>query len=147
FGSYKYTAEKLIQKGVLLSVEDYSLKQLDKLSITVSSDEDGVFRIEASLFGAKIPGGEEELRIEDLLQAQFDGLQMIRLFDGAVKVNLNLLIFLINKKWKAECGADFKEPRTAGRFVGDGLVWFAPLARPEARSTTEFCEGIFSLCA
>lgn len=39
-----------------------------------------------------------ELRLEDLLQSQYNGVQVITLFDMA-KVNVNLLIFLLNKKY------------------------------------------------
>ncbi len=40
-----------------------------------------------------------ELRLEDLLQCQFNNIQVMSLFDGIAKVNVNLLIFLINKKF------------------------------------------------
>jgi Ras GTPase-activating-like protein IQGAP2/3 len=39
------------------------------------------------------------LKLEDLLQYQFDNQHIIPIFDGAAKVNVNLLIFLINKKF------------------------------------------------
>jgi len=39
-----------------------------------------------------------ELRLEDLLQKQFDNVQVITLFNTA-KVNVNLLIYLLNKKF------------------------------------------------
>jgi hypothetical protein len=48
--------------------------------------------------GIKMPQ-KMELKLEDLLQYQFDNQQVIPLFDGAAKVNVNLLIFLINKKF------------------------------------------------
>ncbi|KAI8799673.1 hypothetical protein BJ742DRAFT_844964 [Cladochytrium replicatum] len=97
FGSYKYTADVLHKKGVLISVADYSPKQYDKISLTIASDEAGVFSIEASFLGVKV-AEKMELRLEDLLQAQYDGVQQMTLFDLA-KVNLNLLIYLINKKF------------------------------------------------
>lgn len=39
-----------------------------------------------------------EIRLEDLLQSQYNKVDEMLLFDIA-KVNLNLLIFLINKKF------------------------------------------------
>ncbi|KAI8810415.1 hypothetical protein BJ742DRAFT_747546 [Cladochytrium replicatum] len=96
FGSYKYTADVLHKKGVLISVADYSPKQYDKISLTIASDEAGVFSVEASFLGVKV-AEKMELRLEDLLQAQYDGVQQMTLFDLA-KVNLNLLIYLLNKK-------------------------------------------------
>jgi hypothetical protein len=52
--------------------------------------------MEVTLLGAKT-GEKEVLRLEDLLQRQYDKVDHIMLFDIA-KVNVNLLIFLINKK-------------------------------------------------
>lgn len=98
FGSYKYSAERLQQKGVLLGIDGYSPRQYDRISLTISSDEAGVFKIEASLMGVKLPGGSIELRLDELLQAQFNNVTTMALFDGVVKVNVNLLVFLINKK-------------------------------------------------
>ena len=98
FGSYKYSAENLHERGILVSVEGYNPKQFDKITLTISSDEAGVFTIEASLLGVRLPGAEMELRLDDLLQYQFDNIQVISLFDGVAKCNVNLLVHLINKK-------------------------------------------------
>ncbi|CAG8697404.1 12716_t:CDS:10 [Gigaspora margarita] len=97
FGSFKYTAQRLREKGVLLSISGYST--FDKISFTISSDEVGIFSIEASYAGVPVPGASMELRLEDLLQSQFNNTQVMNLFDGVAKVNVNLLIFLINKKF------------------------------------------------
>lgn len=95
FGSYKYTAQRLHEKGVLLSLDQFSEKQYDQISLTISSDEPGLFTIDASILG--ISGGTVDLRIEDLLEAQFSGQSTLSLMDRACTVNLNLLIHLINK--------------------------------------------------
>ncbi|KAI8836593.1 hypothetical protein BC829DRAFT_447861 [Chytridium lagenaria] len=97
YGSFKYTAAELQKKGVLMSIDDYSPKQYNQITLTISSDETGVFNIEASLLGVKL-SEKMELRLEDLLQQQYDGVQSVLLFDLA-KVNLNLLIYMINKKF------------------------------------------------
>jgi len=39
-----------------------------------------------------------ELRLDDLLQKQFENVQVISLFDTA-KVNVNLLLYLLNKRF------------------------------------------------
>ncbi|KAI3643911.1 hypothetical protein MP228_010075 [Amoeboaphelidium protococcarum] len=98
FGSYKYGADVLYKKGVLVAVDGYSPKQYDKITLTISSDESGVFNISVSILGITMPN-KMELKLEDLLQYQFDNVQIIPLFDGAAKVNVNLLLFLINKKF------------------------------------------------
>lgn len=69
------------------------------INLTISSDEAGVFNMEVTLLGAKV-AEKEVLRLEDLLQSQYNKVDVITLFDNA-KVNLNLLIFLINKKFYA----------------------------------------------
>lgn len=94
-GSFKYTAARLHEKGVLLSIDQFSDKQLDQISLTISSDEVGLFTIDASVLG--VSGGSVDLRIEDLLEAQFNNQQTMTLMDGMVKVNINLLVHLINR--------------------------------------------------
>ena len=95
FGSYRYTAQRLFEKGVLLSIDQFSEKQYDQIALTISSDEPGLFTIDASVLG--VSGGSVDLRIEDLLEAQFSGQSTLSLMDRACTVNLNLLIHLINK--------------------------------------------------
>ena len=120
FGSFKYTAAELHKKGVLISLEDVAqnkyalcfffpllllltvwnqLYRFPLINLTISSDESGVFNMEVTLLGASV-ATKEELRLEDLLQRQYNKEDVITLFDTA-KVNLNLLIFLINKKFYA----------------------------------------------
>jgi hypothetical protein len=96
FGSYKYTASELHKKGVLISIDDYTPKQYGGISLTISCNEPGVFFVEAQFLGVKI-ADKMELKLEDLLQSQYNKVDFVTLFDMA-KVNLNLLIFLINKK-------------------------------------------------
>jgi sulfur relay (sulfurtransferase) DsrF/TusC family protein len=96
FGSFKYTAAKLHEKGVLISIEEHTPKQFGLINISISSSEVGIFDTEVSLIGGKSLL-KETLRLEDLLQYQYDKVDHIMLFDIA-KVNVNLLIFLINKK-------------------------------------------------
>ncbi|KAI8914600.1 hypothetical protein EDD86DRAFT_186564 [Gorgonomyces haynaldii] len=97
FGSFKYTAQELHKKGVLISIDDYSPKQYGGITLTISSNEAGVFSIDASFLGVAV-ADKMELRLEELLQYQYDKVDVITLFDLA-KVNVNLLVFLINKKY------------------------------------------------
>ncbi|KAG0056318.1 hypothetical protein BGZ83_005686 [Gryganskiella cystojenkinii] len=100
FGSFKYTAQKLFEKGVLLNLEGISPKQYSQISLTISCDEPGLFQIEAeaSIMMVRLPVSTMELRLEDLLQCQFNNIQIMSLFDDMAKVNVNLLLFLVNKK-------------------------------------------------
>ncbi|KAJ2908170.1 hypothetical protein GGI21_003154, partial [Coemansia aciculifera] len=97
FGSFKYSAEKLYYKGVIVSVDGYPPRQLDKISLTISSDVPGVFDVQVSLMGVKMPGGGCEINMQDLLQLQYDNVQTMTLYEGSVIVNTNLLVYLINK--------------------------------------------------
>ncbi|GAA5820379.1 hypothetical protein JCM10212_002727 [Sporobolomyces blumeae] len=98
FGSYKYSAQTLYDRGVLLSIDQFSPKQFDKISLTVSSDEVGVFEVQASHLGQTVAA--VELKLEDLLESQFEGKQTIAI-GSVAKCNLNLLVHLINRKFYA----------------------------------------------
>lgn len=97
FGSFKFTALDLYKRGVLISMNDHTPKQYGQITLTISSAESGVFSIEASILGVKFTE-PMDLRLEDLLQSQYDGVQTMVLFDVA-KVNVNLLTYLLNKKF------------------------------------------------
>ncbi|PWZ01991.1 hypothetical protein BCV70DRAFT_171458 [Testicularia cyperi] len=128
FGSYKYPVSKLQEKGVIVSMDGLapslshlasaspnpgavghgagnSASKSDKqdISITISSDQAGVFTLEAS--GAALPpslnGLTSDLRIEDLLESQFNNQTTIQILDNSATLNVNLLVHLINKKFYA----------------------------------------------
>jgi len=70
FGSYKYSATRLLEKGLLVGVQ--SGRQSEKLHLTISSDDVGVFLMEltSSQYNEDVQTGSEEIRLEDLLQLQ-----------------------------------------------------------------------------
>lgn len=100
FGSFKYSAHDLYEKGILLSIDQYSPRQFDKIDLILSSNEVGVFTIEVSNHALGITNRlfKEDVRMEDLLQAQFQDKASLSLFNGHAKFNLNLLLYQINKK-------------------------------------------------
>ncbi|OLL24588.1 Ras GTPase-activating-like protein rng2 [Neolecta irregularis DAH-3] len=99
FGSFKYSATNLYEKGVLVDIEGYSERYFDKIHLTISSDSVGVFFIEGSIGSVSLPGGSVEMRLDDLLQAQFNKQQIIKVFDGKVRLNVNLMLHLIFRKF------------------------------------------------
>jgi len=101
FGSFIYSAEKLYERGVLLSIDQYSPRQFDKFQITMSSDTAGVFNLvlESSLYGPTNRVASEDVRMGDLLQAKYEKRSSLSLFNGKVKVNFDLFLFQINKKF------------------------------------------------
>lgn len=97
FGSYMYSARALSDKGVLVSWTGMS--DWDKVNITISCDQVGVFVIEGTRGHIQMPGTSAVVTIEDLLQAQFEAHQFMHLFEGNLKLNVNLLLHLVYKKF------------------------------------------------
>jgi Ras GTPase-activating-like protein IQGAP2/3 len=99
FGSFKYSARRLADKGVLVSWQGYSEKQWDKTNLTISCDEVGVFFIEGSMGSIQIPGASAQVPLEECLSAQFNNNQYMSLFEKTLKLNVNLFLHLIYKKF------------------------------------------------
>lgn len=68
FGSYCYSARALADKGVLVALDGYPERQWGSISITIQSDEVGIFRLEMSFGSMIIPGGSMDIPLDDLLQ-------------------------------------------------------------------------------
>lgn len=100
FGSFLYSCKKLYDRGILLSIDQYSPRQFDKMQITMSSNHAGVFNLtlESNLLGVTARIASEDVRMEDLLQAKYEKRPSLALFEGKVKVNFELFLFQINKK-------------------------------------------------
>lgn len=99
FGSYKYSARALSDKGVLVSWQGIPERDWGQINLTISCDEVGVFAIEGSRGHIQMPGASAEVPIEDLLQAQFEAHQFMNLFEGCARLNVNLLLHLLYKKF------------------------------------------------
>ncbi|KAJ5094128.1 Rho GTPase activation protein, partial [Penicillium angulare] len=102
FGSYKYSARNLADRGVLVSWKGYSDRQFDRVDLTISSNEVGVFTIDGSTGNMMIPGANAQVPLDDLLQAQFNNTQFMDFFEGQMRVNVNLFLHLIMKKFYNE---------------------------------------------
>jgi Ras GTPase-activating-like protein IQGAP2/3 len=100
FGSFKYGAKDLYEKSILLSIDQYSPRQFDKIDFIISSNKAGVFTMELynNTLGITNRIASTDLRMEELLQAQFENRASLSLFGGLVKVNLSLFLYQINKK-------------------------------------------------
>ena len=99
FGSYKYSARRLMDKGILVAIDAPENMHVDQVTITVSSDELGVFLLEAAV--SQVPAGTSKVRIEELLEAQYNGHQTIAILDRALIFDVNQLVQWINKKFYA----------------------------------------------
>ncbi|KAF1573653.1 UNVERIFIED_CONTAM: Ras GTPase-activating-like protein IQGAP2, partial [Eudyptes pachyrhynchus] len=95
--SLKYTAARLHEKGVILEIEDLQTNQFKNVMFDITPGEEvGDFEIKAKFLGVEME--KVQLHFQDLLQMQYEGVAVMKMFDK-VKVNVNLLIFLLNKKF------------------------------------------------
>ncbi|XP_038327980.1 ras GTPase-activating-like protein IQGAP2 isoform X2 [Canis lupus baileyi] len=93
----RYTAAKLHEKGVLLGIDDLQTNQFKNVTFDIVSTEDvGIFDVRSKFLGVDME--KVQLNIQDLLQMQYEGVAVMKMFDK-VKVNVNLLIYLLNKKF------------------------------------------------
>ena len=112
FGSFKYSARNLADKGVLVEWRGHPDRSWDKLCLTISSDQVGVFHLEGSVRDMMIPGAAASVPLDELLQAQFNNCQFVSLFgedagvgaggsrgEGPLRLNVNLLVHLLMRKF------------------------------------------------
>uniref|UniRef100_A0A2K6GNW8 IQ motif containing GTPase activating protein 2 n=1 Tax=Propithecus coquereli TaxID=379532 RepID=A0A2K6GNW8_PROCO len=93
----RYTAAKLHEKGVLLGIDDLQTNQFKNVTFDIIATEDvGIFDVRSKFLGVEME--KVQLNIQDLLQMQYEGVAVMKMFDK-VKVNVNLLIYLLNKKF------------------------------------------------
>ncbi|XP_065836977.1 ras GTPase-activating-like protein IQGAP1 [Oscarella lobularis] len=94
--SIKYTGQKLREKGVIVEIEGVPSHQLRNVTFEISTTDVGVFDVSAKFLGVSMD--KVEIIFQDLLQLQYEGVAVMKMF-GRAKINVNLLIFLINKKF------------------------------------------------
>ncbi|KAL8754312.1 MAG: hypothetical protein Q9199_004425 [Rusavskia elegans] len=101
FGSFKYSAQELANRGILVAWHGYTERQWQHIDLTISSNEVGVFTLEGSNGPIAMPGASAQVPLDDLLQAQFNNTQFMEFFGsgGEVKVNVNLFLHLIMRKF------------------------------------------------
>ncbi|KAL8722217.1 MAG: hypothetical protein Q9225_001262 [Loekoesia sp. 1 TL-2023] len=101
FGSFKYSAQELANRGILVAWRGYTERQWAHIDLTISSNEVGIFTLEGSNGPIAIPGASAQVPLDDLLQAQFNNTQFLEFFGGGgeVKVNVNLFLHLIMRKF------------------------------------------------
>ena len=94
--SIRYSAQKLYEKGILIEIDGVSRSQFKTLFFEIVSVAHGSFDINAKMLG--LAAERVNIVFEDLLQLRFENVQIMKILDR-VKVNVNLLIFLLNKKF------------------------------------------------
>ena len=101
FGSWKYSAQELSTRGVLVNWQGRHQSTWVRLDLTLSSNEVGVFSVEGSAGSVGLPGASAEITLDDLLQAQWNGTPFIEMFDQGERVRFEVGTFvgLIMKKF------------------------------------------------
>ena len=119
----RYSASKLHQKGILLSIDGLPENQFKNVLFEiVPTNTDGLFTIHAKFMGVRLGKNEifnvkpffvlsnfisffflfilehVEVDIQDLLQLQYDGISVMNMF-GKAKINVNLLLHFLNAKF------------------------------------------------
>ncbi|KAI8490923.1 IQ motif-containing GTPase-activating protein 3 [Branchiostoma belcheri] len=93
----KYTGARLHEKGVILEIDGLPPNQFKNVLFEIQETEDaGKFEVSAKFMGVAME--KVDLNLQDLLQLQYEGVSVMNMFDKA-KVNVNLLIFLLNRKF------------------------------------------------
>ena len=106
FGSYKYSAADLAQRGILVLWQGYSDRQWGGLDLTIFSNEIGVFGIEGSSGSIAMPGASGVVTLDELLQAQYNGVPWLEFFDEGQKVRVSVgeMVRLVMRKFYKEGG-------------------------------------------
>eukprot|EP00040_Diaphanoeca_grandis_P039719 m.259908 g.259908 ORF g.259908 m.259908 type:complete len:2047 (+) comp38877_c0_seq1:133-6273(+) len=95
-GTYKYNAQKLMEKGVLVSVDGIGATGLKQVVLEINRKSESLFEFSAKLFGKQMDN--ETVDFEELLKLQYDNVTTTTMFNYCT-INVNLLIFLLNKKY------------------------------------------------
>lgn len=107
YGSFKYTAEALYHKGVLIEWKGRMGQALRDADLTISSDSVNHFLIEGSSGSMMIPGATASFTWDDLIEAQYQCQKHLKFFSGAgtacgeLVLDTKLFMQQVSKKfWK-----------------------------------------------
>lgn len=81
---------------------------LKNITIEVKSEGVGEFSFKAMIL--KVALDKETLNFQELLEMQYNNVQTTKICGGRVTVNVNLLIFLLNKKFNVKVCAVLSPP-------------------------------------
>lgn len=104
YGSFKYRAQTLAERGILVSWRGYDVRDVE---ITISSDEVNEFTIQGSNGTLLLPGCSQRFQWDDLIEAQYQKLREYRFFTGnggrgELVVDTNAFMQKLSKKFWPE---------------------------------------------
>lgn len=101
FGSYKYSAKKLMEQKVLIDFGgalNARYGSSSKLDFMFSCHQAGKFTIEAASGSVNLPGAFSSITLDELLNLQYENADTYEAFDGMVIFNsANLTSFIFKK--------------------------------------------------
>ncbi|KAI7894577.1 Rho GTPase activation protein [Mucor mucedo] len=97
FGSFKYSAKTLYDRGIILDLSGVSKKLYARITLILSMDRAGIITFEGYFPLMNTQELRVDVQYEELLQTQYECVQTMKVLDGMATVNVNLLIYLINK--------------------------------------------------
>lgn len=93
----KYSAAKLQEKGILLEITGLPQQQFKNVIFEITpTNNDGVFMIRSKFMGVEME--KIEVDVTNLLTLQYEGSCIMSMF-GKAKINVNLLLYLLNCKF------------------------------------------------
>lgn len=103
FGAYKYTADKIRERGILVHLKGYNERQMRDVNFTFRCDEPSKFAVQVTYKGIQLPGGRAVLTLDDLLNRQYSNQPYVDLFDDVVRLHTDrFLQFVFHKFYGAE---------------------------------------------
>ncbi|KAK6454285.1 ras GTPase-activating-like protein [Scheffersomyces xylosifermentans] len=102
FGSYKYSARKLMEQNIIKDfggLVNRASSSSSRLDFMFSCHQAGKFVIEAANGSVTIPGALSTISLDDLLNYQYENKQTIETFDGMVTFDTNNLTGFIFRKF------------------------------------------------
>ncbi|KAF4530744.1 hypothetical protein B566_EDAN007965 [Ephemera danica] len=95
--SLRYSAAQLHSKGILRQMRGLTPAQYKSVQFEISPTSTvGVFEVKGCFMGVEVE--RVDIDIQQLLQFQYEGKTIMDMF-GKAQINVNLLLFLLNKKF------------------------------------------------
>lgn len=95
FGSYKYSAKRLLEQKVLIDTSSLRKSSSSKLDFMFSCHQVGKFTIEAASGSVNIPGASTIITLDQLLNYQYENKKELEIFDSMVLLDTNNFIAFI----------------------------------------------------
>jgi len=97
--SFKFSYKDLQKRNVILDSEVPSLSR-GKTVFTIGNQQPGIYEVNAKIAGVKVD--TMELKLDDLLERQFNGVDRLEL--DQITLDVNMTIVLLNEKFRGKKG-------------------------------------------